>query len=220
MASSRSSDCTTRGVAVAAALVTSLSAISLPLHRRTRQLVRDLQTLLRTLAEDQQSCLDESGEAFLAQQRPTSRTIALAHPVRSLATPADQRTCRIAGRRRHLAPPASKFRTGADAGPRATTFRPDATDSLQDVYYTAVLLGCAQPASFTSLETGFIVACLGRFAGLVEPVDDPDPADGAVFSWIDPERDAPAVARSRKAVPPQTPVRCFSARRIKDLLGA
>ena len=90
--------------------------------------------------------------------------------------------------------------------------------TLQDEYYAAVLLGCAQPASFTAREIVFLDTYLERFSSQIDSNRD-KPERSAEMFWIDPTRDAPATPCSRKPPPQETPVRYFSCGRLIDLLA-
>ncbi len=92
------------------------------------------------------------------------------------------------------------------------------TRPLQDEYYAAVLLGCAQPASFTAREILFLDAYLERFSSQIDSNRDKPDRNPEMF-WIDPVRDAPATPCSRKPPPQETPVRYFSCGRLADLLA-
>lgn len=89
--------------------------------------------------------------------------------------------------------------------------------SLQDEYYAAVLLGCAQPTSFTSSEVSFLDTYLERFSSQIDSNKD-KPANNPVMFWIDPARDMPATPYTRKPPPPETPVRYFSCSRLASLV--
>ncbi len=206
----------TRSVSVVDTLIVSLTSVSLPLRRHTRQLVRSLHTLLRTLAEDLQTTVEKDDEALLRDLGLPPESI-LWRSVHVLsqhllisnlaASPAGvgiwkqlhqtfDHACRI----------------------RAADYSPaDTENTLQGVYYSAVLLGCAQPASFTSREVSFVSDYSLRFADQVDVADESAIAAAATF-WIDPDRDAPAVACSRKAAPPETNVHYFSCNRLAKLL--
>ncbi len=210
-----------RSLPVVDELVASLNSVSLPLHRNTRHLVRSLQTLLRTFAEDFQATLNAHDEDVLRSQGLPPELIVW----RSLQVLAQHLLISDLA----AAPPGvgvwkdfhqtfalSRKLLATDYSP------PDEPATAQHVYFAAVLLGCAQPASFTSLEVSFVATYARRFADRMETCEladsrDESAADAATF-WIDPERDAPAIACARKAPPPATPVFCFSCRRLAALL--
>ena len=83
--------------------------------------------------------------------------------------------------------------------------------SLQEIYYSAILLGCAQPASLSSAEVVFVAINVGQFAKQIELINDSEADTPAAF-WIDPAKDSPAVACTRKPAPPETPVHFFFLR--------
>lgn len=205
-----------RSISSVASLVPSLIGVSLPIPRKDRQLIRRMQNLLRMLAEDLLSTLDPSNGHQLAIS-PQDQELTLWRSLYVLAqhllisdlasSPAGvgiwrqlHQTYEIARRL------------------EVTGNTPEgATSSLQKLYYAAVLLGCSQPASLTSLEVDFVAAYLDRFAELIDSNHDAAPETPAAF-WIDPAQDAAAVACSRKSAPPQTPVHYFSCDRLVALI--
>ena len=99
-----------------------------------------------------------------------------------------------------------------------TQSAPEGTEhTLQDVYYAAVLLACAQPTSFTGREILFLDDYLERFSSRVEIKDELSTQITETF-WINPDADAPATPYSRKPAPPETLVDKFSCTRLARLL--
>ena len=92
-----------------------------------------------------------------------------------------------------------------------------AARSFEDEYFAAVLLGCAQPLSFTGRDVYFLDKCTERFCGQVDTNIETLPENPGVF-WIDPESDAPAMPYSRKPPPPGILVLGFSCQRLASLL--
>lgn len=92
--------------------------------------------------------------------------------------------------------------------------------SIHSLYSSAVLLGCAQPASFTARGVDFIATHLDGFSNLVR-INEKKQSGAATF-WIDPSSDLPAIAGLKRAAPPETNVRYFSCEllvtRIKEQL--
>jgi hypothetical protein len=202
----------TRGISVVTTLRPSLISVSLPIPRKTRQLIRSLQDLLRMLAEDLLSTLNVI-DANTIRNPPQKQDLTLWRTLNALAqhllisnlaaSPAGigiwQQLHQTYGTALHLG--------FADTKPEG------ASRTLRNTYYSAILLGCAQPASFTSREVDFVAVYLDRFADLIDLTDDTADQAPAAF-WIDPMRDAPAVACSRKTAPPETPVHYFSCDRL------
>ena len=206
----------TRGLSAVHALRPLLIGASLPISRKTRQLIRSQQDFLQLLAEDLHSCATEIDDT---------------HRIRGLHQPQETILWRsLYALAQHLlignlvASPAGvgiwqqlhqTYETARHQGIAANT--PEgASCSLQTIYYSAILLGCAQPASFTSSEVDFVAAYLDRFANRVDLA--PSTAQAPAVFWIDPTRDSPAIACSRKSVPPATPVCTFSCNRLALLL--
>lgn len=211
----------TRSMATVTALFVSLTGavLPIPIPRKTRQLIRSQQLLLQTLAEDFLAPLNSDRPLAELSQPPglilrrSLHALAQHLLVSSLvASPA------VVGIWKQLH---QTYETARRLG--LTGDSPAGTaGTLQDIYFAAVLLGCAQPASFTSREINFVGAYLGRFSDAIEPADASAAQTSAAF-WIDPAQDATAFACSRKMAPPETPVHYFScarlAARIKDQLA-
>lgn len=209
-----------RSMAVIERIMPPLIEVELPVPRKTRQLVRGALELLQLLATQ-----------LLAGARDVDE-----HLIRGLRQPPELLLWRcLNALSRHLlisnlvtAPAGvgiwqllhetyavARHAGLADKTPAGERF------SLQHVYYSSVLIGCAQPTSFTPREIDFIAAYLERFAEQVESRPEAahgaDPEHNGLF-WIDPQRDAPAFAWARKPPPPETPVLIFSCDRLAALL--
>lgn len=206
----------TRSMAVVTALLPSLTDVSLPIPRKTRQLIRSLQDLLRTLSEDLQATLC-SIDDHLAQGLRQAQDLTLWRSLYALA--------------QHLlisnlaASPAGvgiwqqlhqTYEIARRMGLVGNTPK-GASCTLESVYYSTILLGCAQPASFTSREVHFVAAYLERFSDHIDSSNITSDRTSATF-WIDPTHDAPAVACARKPPPPETPALYFSCDRLAALL--
>ena len=200
-----------RGMSTVSSILAALSDVVLPIPipRRTRQLIRSLQLLLRTLADDLQATVDAQPLGMPPELARWQILHALGQHLLVSSLVASPPAVGI-WRQMHQTYEAVRRLglTGAESpGGRAT---------LQDVYYAAVLLGCAQPASFTSNEINFIAAYLARFAAGVE-ADLRAPPSPTAF-WIDPTRDAAAYACARNTPPPDTAVHYFSGARLAEQL--
>lgn len=193
----------------------TLVGIPLPAHRKTRALIRSLQDILRTLAEDLQLALgfDPENRQVAAPQaeavlwrslRVLGHHLLIGNLAAAPATPGIwQQLHRSFAIARQL-----DLSANTPAG---------ATATVGEVYYAAVLLGCAQPASFTSREIAFVAECLVRLAGLVDPIDERAKDSPGAF-WVDAGRDAPAFACARKTAPPESEVHYFSCVRVAGQL--
>ena len=193
-----------------------LSDTPFPIHRKNRQLARSLQKLLESLADDLLATLID----------PATQTIRIPSP------PVDLTLWRILqSLSRHLL---TSYLSAAPAGigiwqklhhtyaiaqalSVAENTPKGASTSLQYLYYAAVLLGCAQPASFTSREISFVAEYLELFSDQTDPGNDTISTSPAGF-WIDTTRDAPATPCSRKTAPPDTVIHYFCCDRIATLL--
>lgn len=206
----------TRSVSVEATLLPLLNDVSLPIPRKTRHLIRSMQDLLRALAEDLLSTLDNvNGHTMHSPSQAPDLTLwrslyALAQHLlisNMVSSPAGvgiwQQLHRAYGAAIHL---------------QVTGNQPEsASSSLQCVYFSAILLGCAQPASFTASEVDFVATYLKTFADQID-FGDTAASETPTSFWVDPTRDAPAVASARKPPPPATPVHYFSCDRLVALL--
>lgn len=197
-----------RCMGVVATLTPTLTDVSLPLPRKTRQLVRSLQDLLQTLADDWLATLDTSQDS-----RPRTQAICLGRSLEALARHLliSNLTASPVGigiwQQMHQTYDTARRLQIADNTPDGLPCR------LQDVYFSAVLLGCAQPASFTSSEVDFVATYLKSFAELVDLTPD-----ACAKFWIDPTRDEAPNASARKPLPPDTAAYRFSCDRITALL--
>ena len=206
----------TRSISITKTLLPSLSSVSLPISRKNRQLIRHLQDLLQALANDLLSPQPNFAEKPIDDSHQI-QCIALwrgllvleQHLLISNLTAAPSGT----GTWLQLHQTYEKSRQL-----NFTNNTPEGTSrSLQQIYYSAILLGCAQPASFTSHEVDFVMAYLERFVDRIVLIDA-TAADTPAAFWIDPAQDAPAVACNRKPAPPETMVSYFSCTQLATLL--
>ena len=201
-----------RGTSTVSTILASLSKeiLPIPTPRKTRQQIRSLQLLLRTLADDFQTILDDHPSGVPPEQTLGQSLQVLAQHLLTSSLVASPAVVGI-WRQLHQTYEAARHLelTGAVA--------PGGRRTLQDIYFAAVLLGCAQPASFTSNEIDFIAAYLGRYADGVDLADERSAQTPAAF-WIDPARDAAAFACSRNTPPPDTAVHYFNCFRLATRL--
>jgi len=191
-------------------LLPAIGEASLPLSRRTRHTVRDVQGILLLLAEAYEKTLTSpTGERAQQPERATWRALdALARHLQVSS---------------HIAAPyapgvwkaAHRLYLAAITGNYADTHLPEAQGTITDTYLRANLLACAQPASFTGREIGFVVDYIERFgnrAGLLNRL----PAElSAGLFWIDPVCDAPPTSANRRPPPPSA--LCFSCDALAQL---
>ena len=203
-----------RTSAVADQTLPTFEDITLPIPRKTRQIVRKLQDILQNLADHLLSQLDDPEVTERLTLAETG--ILLWQALRALSQHVliSCLTASSAGAGLWLKLHET-FRKAVHLG--VSQFIPSSTtSSLQDVYYGAILLGCAQPASFSSQEIRFIADYLERFASQIEPLG-PEQASRATF-WIDPLRDAPAQAKTRRPLPQEPATAVFSCARLAALI--
>ena len=209
-----------RSMAASALLLPVLAGLVLPVPRKSRQLIRNLQDLLRALADELLATL------AVGQDQPSPGTLQGAEVTLQKALQALSQHLLVSNL---AASPAGvgiwlqlhQAYTMACRLQIVSDTPEGATHPLQNLYYSTVLLGCAQPASFSSREVHFVAGYLERFAHYVETLsagaDNKCPPDHAEF-WIDSTRDAPANPCSRKPAPRETPARYFSCNRLTALL--
>lgn len=202
-----------RAMAAIGALLPALCEAPLPLPRRIRSVVKGMQDLLDSLAGDYLSTLTDPVED---------------HMVKGLRQPPEQALWRgLHLLYRHLlisalaAAPAGvgiwerthrAFFLARERGLHNTVPEGAAT-SIAREYGNALLLACAQPASFTSDELAFIADITQRHGQLLEFMSATDEGHRGLF-WIDGNRDSPALALNRRVPPPETLVTWFSCDRL------
>lgn len=210
-----------RSITVVTGLLPELTGLPLPLPRKARHMVRNVQDLLRMLAEDTLAMLDKfNGQPASTHRLCQPQSITLWRSMYALnqhllisdlvASPAGigiwQQLHQIYVIAQHLQLTASQ----AEGAER----------TLQQLYYSTLLLGCAQPASFTSHETEFVIHYIQRFADRVDPLDGAKPPDQPGVFWVASLCDTPPVAYLRKRPPPDTSVHYFSCDRLAALLNS
>lgn len=208
-----------RSLATVDQVLPVLLDVSLPIPRKTRQLVRNAQDLLQTLATLLASSLGTGTAAERSPRHPPERILwrclhALSRHLRIshlVTAPAG------VGIWQQL------HQTYAGAQRRGVADRIPAGEScsLQHIYFSANLIACAQPASFTPREIDFTAAYLERFAEHAESLPQDEAlgrSDQHSLFWIDPHGDEPAIAWVRKPPPPDTPVLVISCEKLAGLL--
>lgn len=200
-----------RALIAARRLLPGLREASLPLSRRTGQIVREMQGILLVQAEEALAwTMPQTPE-----RDPSADGLGLWRAAASLSL-----HLQISS---HVAAP---YGTGiwqllneALAAAQAlgcAEVHPRGRDgSIRDLYLRACLLACAQPASMTSREIGLAADYIERFASRAEflPRDKAAEAGGAF--WIDPGRDAPPTSFSRRPAPDDA--LCFACERLAQL---
>jgi hypothetical protein len=190
----------TRAHGTVGRLLPELACASLPLSRRTRQTVRGTQELLLMVAEDYLNTFGDLDEHLIkGLRRPLELTLwraidALAtHLLISnyVAAPAASGIWQLLHR---------AYRIAADNNVAdLSVLGEDGTP--EEIYLRALLLSCAQPASFTSREIDLIVEYTRRFGNRAGIVAAGKHADGEGLFWVDLDRDASPTAASRQPAP-------------------
>ena len=185
-----------------------LHEMSLPIPRRLRQAVRSLQELLEVLGQDYLATLSMPADNDVGN-RPRSPQITLRRIMHCLAW--------------HLgigflvaSPPApgiwlqlhSCYRNSRRLGSSDQAAGGEERRIAQ-LYVSTMLVAAAQPASFTSRELEFISSYLDSSAKAVDIRIEAPPAGEAIF-WIDPTKDLPAQALTRRSPPPESEIYYFT----------
>lgn len=191
----------------------SLHAATLPVSRRIRQLVRTIQDLLDILAQDYLGALGESRALDSPEQQPATVNT-LRRAIRCLAW--------------HLT---ISYLVSAPVGPGLwqrlhSTFRTarhrglDAAEGIGNegridrIYLSSLLLSVVQPASFNSRELEFIGQYIDSCVQAVDLSETAPSGHQGIF-WIDPDRDTPPHALTRRLPPPETEIIYFAC----DVVG-
>ncbi|MDR2787750.1 MAG: hypothetical protein LBD06_05205 [Candidatus Accumulibacter sp.] len=206
-----------RSIETVEARLRLLAEMSLPISQKPRQIIRNMQDLLDALAR-----LLLNSEA---EKDETDSQV----PADGLSPLALWRVLRLLSRHLFISsltasPPGAgvwrQLHQVYDIVRRqgvAQIVPEGATRSLRDEYFAAVLLGCAQPTSFTGRDVYFLDKYLERFCGRVDTNVDA-PSGSQVVFWIDPGSDVPAAPYSRKPPTREVPVLNFSCHRLASLL--
>ncbi len=204
----------TRAHGIVQRLVPDLTGVSLPLSRRTRQTVRGMQDVLLMVAEDYLNTFGDLDEHLIkGLRRPPELTLwraldALAsHLLISdySASPPTPGVWQLLHRAYRLAEEAGVTEQPA-RGPGSAP---------REVYQRALLLACAQPASFTSREIDLVVDYIRRFGSRVSLVVATEETPGDGLFHVDQERDQPPIAAARRPPPPGAT--CLDCQRIAQL---
>lgn len=206
-----------RTVAAVAKLTPELDEAGLPLPRKLRILVKAAQDLLELLARHFLATLQDQVDDHLVKGLRQPPEVALwrtqflleRHLLISalVAAPAVVGIWELVHRTYQLALARG---THTEAPPGSPT-------SQQQEYASTLLLACAQPASFNARELGFIADISRRHGQRLEFLSATDERHRGLF-WIDPSRDSPAVALTRRLPPPETAVLWFSCDRLAHFL--
>ncbi|MBS1198173.1 MAG: hypothetical protein H6R18_1958 [Proteobacteria bacterium] len=191
-------------VKVVSSILPDLRNIPLPVSRKSRQDIRSAQDLLESLSQDYLSLIDSTFESE-ESEKLRSPEVAIWRAVKCLA---------LHLMMSHLAsapPEVGIWRMLHDAHGSARHY--DLTDrriprqerTLEELYLSSMLLACCQPSSFSAVELEFIADYIQICVDSVSLLEEVPPGQEGLF-WIDPHRDAPVYALSRRNPPPDTSV--------------
>ena len=205
-----------RGLTILNTVRPALTEVSLPLPRNVRLLVRQLQDMLRSLTEDLLSTPNITDAHLIRGLRDTQARLLrncvyalsqhllisnlVAAPPKAGVWPLLHKTYAIA-----------RFLKVAQITPEGSP------NTLRTLYQSALLLGCAQPASFTSREVAFVAEYAERHADQIELTQE-FPQRLADSFWVDSTQDAAAFACARRTPPDDRAVDYFSCKRLTELL--
>jgi len=178
-------------------LLPELVGISLPLSRRTRHMVRGMQNILQMIAEDYLDTINDLDERLIrGLRRPVELTLWRAIDAFAMHLQISD----------YCASPPSPgiwdrlhraYRTALEYDVADSSVR-ESPDTPRLAYQRALLLACAQPASYTSREIGFVIDYISRFGELANlAIAADDTPENGLF-WIEPGRDAPPIAAARR----------------------
>ena len=173
-----------------------LKELSLPIPRKTRQRMKRLLELLETLTQDYFNTLailfdpDDTTATHTPQTALRRAILSIAWQIRIyhlISAPPRQGLWQ----QLHAAfRTARRLEIDQQAGPRDTP-------SIQRLYTNTLLIGIAQPASFSSGELEFINTLVEQSNCEISPDKQVIEPVGSTF-WIDPDRDFPAHALVRR----------------------
>lgn len=183
-----------------------LQEITLPLARKTRRMVRALRDLLALLAQDYLDALPAAPDPQDGEPAPRSLAT-LQRAIRCLAW-------HVTISHLVAAPPEAgiwlQFH-GAYRASRRLGLAKSAGGEIDSerVYLSTLLVAVAQPASFNACELDFIGRYLEVCGAAVELSEEVPSGQQGVF-WIDPEKDIPAQALTRRTPTPDSTVLYFA----------
>ncbi|MDX9706447.1 MAG: hypothetical protein RBT86_02590 [Azospira sp.] len=186
-------------------LHTEIAGISLPLSRRSRHIVRGLQNLLLTLAEDILRAGASDAEAAWRALDALAAHLAISSYAGAPYAPGVWKM-------------AHQIHRDAIAAGHVNEHVREAACTVGDTYLRACLLASVQPASFTAPEIDRIVDYIARFssrAAFIVPATQTAAAGSASIFWIDTSRDAPPTSANR--LPPPAGTLCFTCEQLAQL---
>lgn len=197
---------------VTAALFPELHEVTLPIPRRTRQMVRIVQDVLEVLAQDYLESLgDPAGADSVSHPRPPADTLRPAMQALAWHLNISYLAAAPTGigiwQQLHSAFRISR-RLGIDA-----SAPPEGEGRIDRIYLASLLFSVVQPSSFTSAELEFIGHYIDQNLQTVELSAEAPVGQGGIF-WIDQDRDAPPYALTRRTPPPETAVLYFACDRL------
>ena len=184
-----------RAITLISSQISGLIGVPLPVHRKTRRLVRTLQDVLGALSEELTTSTAPVASPA-APPLPARQALLFWRLLRTLSLRLFVNSLTASPAMKGLWLQLHRSFDQARQFQLHEYVPKDSRQSLQSLYLSTILLGCAQPATFTSTEVK-VAACLDFFVDSIEPPIWGNPQTECTF-WIDPLRDEPAIASSRK----------------------
>ncbi|MDR1162826.1 MAG: hypothetical protein LBM17_03185 [Candidatus Accumulibacter sp.] len=207
----------TRATEVVRLLLPGIVVTSLPVPKKTRRLVRSMQDVLRSLADDLMDLLPVNDTGWIDNPQPAHElglwqamyAISL-HLRLSMLIAAPP----IPGiwQQLHQAYEVAFLSKISRNTPR------NAPNSLQDLYFATVLTGCVQPSSFNSIEVNFIASYFDAFSNQIHVTTIDDSNNAPSTFWVNPQCDSAAFACNRKLPPPHSNAYYFSCLPLANLI--
>jgi hypothetical protein len=206
-----------RSIEVVRLLLPKIVVTSLPVPKKTRRLARDMQDVLRSLADDLMELLPVNDTGWIDDPQPShelslwqimyaiSLHLRLSMLIASPPVPGIWQQL-------HQVYEIALLSKLSRNTPK------NAPNSLQDMYFATILMGCIQPSSFNSVEVNFIASYFDVFSDHVHVTAIGDSNNTPSMFWVDPQCDTPAFACSRKLPPPHSNSYYFSCLPLADLI--
>lgn len=180
-------------------LLASLTHLSPPPTGRLRQLIRNSQALLRALAEDIAPITEHTPDNPSRDTQEVEQALVVLR-MRVLAQHLLISGLTAAPAENGIWLLMNHFHQDILRQATHARYSDAAQATCRNIYFTAILLACAQPAAFTSRESRFLGQYLAQHVDLLRVCDDPDDVSKASF-WICPARDTHATPYARMEAP-------------------
>ncbi|MDR2507507.1 MAG: hypothetical protein LBD67_05860 [Candidatus Accumulibacter sp.] len=187
----------TRSVDVVQALIPEIVVTSLPVSKKKVHLVRNMQDILQSLADDLMELLPINDAGWIDEPQSVHEWALWQilhafslhiHLSMLIASPV---AVGMWQQLHHVYEIAFLSKISKNTPKNVLS-------SLRDVYYATILMGCIQPPSFNSEEINFISSYFRLFSDQVYVTTLDNINNAPSIFWINPQCDAPAFACNRK----------------------